>query len=351
MSTSFQHLKRWTGSLVVGVPLVFAPLVSVTRTAHAETNELLSDSGIQGPPYLEIVAAMGDLALRSSGWAHVVDYGQSAGGATLRLVKIQNPTHQARAGDGDRPAVLISGSTHGNEYLHIEDRLPGWFVDNRDSSPGVMKFLNAGGIIYIIPILNPDGYERRTRENADGVDLNRDFDLLPAHEQKFREPETRLLAQYLDGDIVASHARLKLTVDYHCCDGSLLFPWSYTEDPLREGRPRTTTTRNTTPYRSPTRATTGPRATSSRSTPCGGTTFLARWPSKRRAIRRRLRSGDPLAPVCRARVCQAGAGEREWERVPAEQPTHFLTAFAGGPRTRRTAGRGPESAAARVLHA
>ena len=35
-------------------------------------------------------------------------------------------------------------------------------------------------------------------------------------------------------DLVASGLRLKLTVDYHCCSGALLFPWSYSDAKLSD---------------------------------------------------------------------------------------------------------------------
>lgn len=195
-------------------------------SALAET-EMFSDSGIDGPPYQQIFNATGALPAMNPGWVTVFDYGTSPGGRGLRGVRIQSPG-SARQGEGSaRRAVLISGSTHGNEYLNIEDRLAPWFLENRGKSPGLSRFLASGGILYVVPILNPDGYDNDRRENDRGVDLNRDFDLVPADEPGFTQPETRLLAEWLDRDLRASNADLKLTVDYHCCDGSLLYPWSY----------------------------------------------------------------------------------------------------------------------------
>lgn len=201
---------------------------ALPSTAQAEV-ELRSDSGIEGPAYADLAASFLALKDQHAGWVSVHDYGTTPQGRVLRVLKIESPARRGRAG---RPAVLISGSTHGDEYLNIEDRLPAWFLENRDSSPGLMRYLDAGGVIYLVPILNPDGYENRTRGNSRGVDLNRDFDLVPAGEPKFSEPETKLLADWLDREITAAGVVLKLTVDYHCCNGSLLFPWSYTNDQL-----------------------------------------------------------------------------------------------------------------------
>ena len=203
--------------------------LSSGATAFADAPMFWSDSGIQGPPYAEIVTTHHRLALDHPGWAEYVEYGQSVGGRPLMLVKIQDPRFVGTTG---RSAVVMSGSTHGNEYLNIEDRLPRWFLEARATSSGLRRFFDAGGIIYAVPILNPDGYERRERENLNGTDLNRDFDLIPEREVHFKEPETRQLAAFLAQDLVAFDSRLKLTIDYHCCDGSLLFPWAYANIPL-----------------------------------------------------------------------------------------------------------------------
>lgn len=202
--------------------------------AFAES-EMFSDSGIDGPAYEQILRATADLPKQHAGWVTVMDYGRSVRGRVLRALRIQSPNAaSATLGNpgGARQAVLISGATHGNEYLGFEDRLAPWFLENRQSSPGVMRFLASGGVIYVIPVVNPDGYEANQRDNSRGVDLNRDFDLIPTGEHKFRQVETRQLTEWLDQELVANSTQLRLTVDYHCCAGALLFPWSYADAAL-----------------------------------------------------------------------------------------------------------------------
>jgi hypothetical protein len=59
------------------------------------------------------------------------------------------------------------------------------------------------------------------------VDLNRDWDLKAMAFKGFKEQETRSLAQQLEILRKEENLRYKITVDYHCCIGAVLTPWSY----------------------------------------------------------------------------------------------------------------------------
>ena len=79
-----------------------------------------------------------------------------------------------RVGSPSRPRVLFLGSIHGNEhpggellYLYAE-----WLVGERE--PDASRILR-GACTLILPVANPDGFESWTRQNANCVDLNRNF--------------------------------------------------------------------------------------------------------------------------------------------------------------------------------
>jgi protein MpaA len=82
--------------------------------------------------------------------------GRSAQGRPIRLLERGNPA--------SRRVVLVVGCIHGNECagLAITRRLA------RATPPGRFH-------LWIVPRLNPDGHVARTRQNARGVDLNRNF--------------------------------------------------------------------------------------------------------------------------------------------------------------------------------
>ena len=85
------------------------------------------------------------------------DFGASAQGRPLVA------TH--RVAEGPRlPAVVIVGSIHGDEPagMRVVDRLMGL------APP-------AGGDLWLVSTVNPDGLAAGTRANAAGVDLNRNF--------------------------------------------------------------------------------------------------------------------------------------------------------------------------------
>lgn len=175
------------------------------------------------PSYQEIEVKLGQIVQRHPTRAQLVSYGRSVNGLSLNAVRIG----LAPSGGSERPAVQISGVIHGNEYLGIEDRLLEHFLDNTVRMPGLQAFLQKGGIIYFIPVVNPDGFVRKRRLNENGADLNRDFDLLPRNDSRFTQPETRALADFIERDLVASNAKLKLSLDYHCCVPALITPWTY----------------------------------------------------------------------------------------------------------------------------
>ncbi|MDX1579430.1 MAG: DUF2817 domain-containing protein [Gemmatimonadota bacterium] len=69
----------------------------------------------------------------------------------------------------DEPTILIFGGIHGDERsagevaMRLERR---WRSD-----PSALDDAH----VVLVPIVNPDGWERSTRKNANGVDLNRNF--------------------------------------------------------------------------------------------------------------------------------------------------------------------------------
>ncbi len=103
-------------------------------------------------------------------------YGQSVRGEPLWALKISdNPTLAE-----DEAKVLIAATHHGDETVGLDLclRLAELLLNNYGSATGDgarLTELVDSTELWIVPLLNPDGYHSQTRYNANGVDLNRDF--------------------------------------------------------------------------------------------------------------------------------------------------------------------------------
>ncbi|WP_159083843.1 M14 family zinc carboxypeptidase [Nocardioides terrigena] len=104
------------------------------------------------------------------------------------------PLHAWRLGEPGKRRVVLLSTMHGNEP-HTRQIL----TSLRDGRP-------VRGIdLWVVPVVNPDGLAQRTRRNARGVDLNRNFphdwaDLDGNYESGPRpasEPETRAVMGFL----------------------------------------------------------------------------------------------------------------------------------------------------------
>lgn len=138
----------------------------------------------------------------------------------LRIRQIKNP-------GADAPLVVINGAIHGDEFLGVEDRLPEWFLRQGLGVASIQKFLASGGEILFIPVMNPDGYVEDQRWNSSGADLNRDFELKRTGHPPSTEVETKSYEIFLKNELYTTGRKLRFTMDYHCCIGSLLVPWAY----------------------------------------------------------------------------------------------------------------------------
>ncbi len=206
---------------------MFKALVFFTLSFNVYPHlDYFSDSGIEGKPYSEQVKDFQLLEKRFPDLVSVIKYGESLQGRPLVAIRVQAPLKKRN----HSKAIIITGSIHGNEYLNIADRLPIWFSENSKRENSVYKYLSTGGVVFFFPILNPDGYDSRSRYNYDGADLNRDFTVKGASKIGFKQLEMKNLRKFIEKEIVIPELRLDLTVDYHCCNGSLLYPWSYKKE-------------------------------------------------------------------------------------------------------------------------
>lgn len=140
--------------------------------------------------FLSLVFPLGQGASDSAGLVRRAEViGESVRGRPIRAIEL-----------GDRASartVLVVGCIHGNECAGIAvSRLLA-----RGATPTTFD-------LWIVPNLNPDGYALRVRQNARGVDLNRNFpsewrlmgqrwDPQYSGPRPLSEPETRIARRFI----------------------------------------------------------------------------------------------------------------------------------------------------------
>ena len=129
----------------------------------------------------------------------------------------------------NEPELVFWGAIHGSEYAAGE--VPYTYalhlLDNYGSDPSVTQFVDSNEI-WVIPLINPDGYENGTRNNANNVDLNRDFsyewDGEGASPAPHSQPETRAVFQFCQSQ------NITLASTFHCSGNVLFYPWGFSSN-------------------------------------------------------------------------------------------------------------------------
>ena len=99
--------------------------------------------------------------------------GKSVAGRELWYVEMSN---YAEGSLSERPKVLYIANMHGNETAGRELmlRLIKYLAEEYENNPRIQNILNQTQI-FIMPSMNPDGFENQRRGNQDNYDLNRSF--------------------------------------------------------------------------------------------------------------------------------------------------------------------------------
>ncbi|TVQ82313.1 MAG: DUF2817 domain-containing protein [Phycisphaeraceae bacterium] len=100
----------------------------------------------------------------------------------------------------DKPQVRYISTMHGDETVGNEMCLflIEHLLSNYGSDPRITSMVD-GLDIWIVPLMNPDGYVALTRSNANGVDLNRNFPdpyTSPNNSTAGRQPETAVIMNW-----------------------------------------------------------------------------------------------------------------------------------------------------------
>ena len=251
---------------------VLAVLMILSLLSAAISDSSVNAQGV-GPnqfdyhSYNSLVSDLNRLAGNHPDIAKVYEIGTSVEGRQILAIKISDNA----AGDTDEGEneVLFIGAHHAREWISLEVPylLAKYMVENYNDSQ--IKPLIDNQEIWVIPLLNPDGYEhsrnndRMWRKNrhhyaipwspdCNGVDLNRNYGSsmwgtinnsvnsrscrsgpLGMFEEDtyigpygFSEPETQVIR-----DFCQEH-RIDAVLSYHSYLQLILYPWGYTKDEM-----------------------------------------------------------------------------------------------------------------------
>ncbi|MCB9683964.1 MAG: hypothetical protein H6735_02845 [Alphaproteobacteria bacterium] len=129
------------------------------------------------------------------------------------------------------PTARVLADHHGDEgsAWEVALDLAARVATDDGTNPALTAWLD-DATLWVVPYVNPDGAVAGTRENANGVDLNRNYDLgwsateFRSGESPFSEPETRAVRAFAE----LVHPMLGLSL--HAGATNLGWPWNYTRD-------------------------------------------------------------------------------------------------------------------------
>jgi zinc carboxypeptidase len=212
------------------------------------------------------------IAAKNPSFVKLEVIGHTIQGREIVALKV---TKNARTvADGSRPSVLYMGTIHAREWISTEvvRRELRYFVDNYKKNSDVTDLVDTREL-WFMPVANPDGYqytfdgERLWRKNlhdndgdgvitnADGVDLNRNYDINWSYDDEGSSTQVssetyRGTAPASEPEVKAHQAlidrlKFKFLATYHSYGPLLLYPFGW------QIQTRRRTTRCTSPTRVP----------------------------------------------------------------------------------------------------
>jgi hypothetical protein len=152
--------------------------------------------------------------------ARFVVLGSSVQGRDVFALRISDNVHKEEV----EPEILFCGAHHGDEFAsaNVPYQYAQRLCNEYGSDPSITQWVDDNEI-WILPLVNPDGYEAGTRNNANNVDINRDYgfqwDAWGGSPEPFSQPEVRVLRDLF----LANNFSLVSTM--HCSGNVFLYTW------------------------------------------------------------------------------------------------------------------------------
>jgi hypothetical protein len=200
----------------------------ITADISEEQNKNVFWDALSGTSYRnweQVQTEMNSLVTQYPDWVQVIKYGESKQGRPLLVWKI---SESVQIDDNKKPKLMITAATHGDEVITTEVlmNLVHRLVDGSKNNDARMKNILASYQLYVVPVVNPDGFSNRQRYD-NNADPNRSY---PYPENPLASPTASiaaLISLFSAHDFVGS-------LDYHAYGEMIMYPWAYTRDLILE---------------------------------------------------------------------------------------------------------------------
>lgn len=218
----------------LGIPFEFKNYKTSTLSKSEDyfrvTNEIDEFANFDVYPsynlYLEL---MSKFHSQNPDITELIEIGESVQGRKILALKIHDSDNESQ-----NPEFLLASTIHGDEvcgYI-LMLRLIDYLLNNRESNEQVKNILS-NTVLYICPLLNPDGtyfggddqINRAIRYNANNEDLNRNYPTLGPEISSPIQPETEAMINF------DKNHNFVMSVTFHSGEEVINYPWdSFYED-------------------------------------------------------------------------------------------------------------------------
>lgn len=173
--------------------------------------------------YSDLISAMRGYASTYSAICKLDSIGPTVGGRWIWILKISDNVNLTEP----EPQFRFMSTMHGDEPVGMELclYLADYILTNYLTDT-LLNRLVSNLEIYIVPLVNPDGYVARQRVNSNGVDLNRNF---PVPDGSIGDDGTYALELETQAIINFTEGRnFVLSANFHTGATVVNYPWDYT---------------------------------------------------------------------------------------------------------------------------
>jgi len=154
--------------------------------------------------------------------AKIIPYGSSSKGKELFALKISDNVEL----DESEPKLMITSATHGDELITVEVQLElvKELLAGAANNPRLKKMIDDHQI-YFIPVVNPDGFSKRSRY-AGRHDPNRQY---PGPDRPNRVTKVDCIKNLMS---FYNKHNFQGSIDIHASGKMVMFPWAHTYDEI-----------------------------------------------------------------------------------------------------------------------